>query len=69
MIAYFNLAASLFIMVMQTCLFVQSWRVNRLIKRNLRNQDEQIRILRARIHMLEQVSAARVIPFPREGRA
>jgi hypothetical protein len=69
MIAYVNLAASLIIVVMQIWLVVQSGRLQRLIKRSLRNQDEQIRILRARIHMLEQATAARIIPFPREGRA
>jgi hypothetical protein len=69
MVIYYNLAVSYVILVFQIYLLVQSGRLQRLIKRNLRNQDEQIRILRARIHMLEQATAARVIPFPREGRA
>jgi hypothetical protein len=69
MIAYFNLATSWAVLALQISILFLAWKTQRMIKRSTRNQDEQIRILRARIHMLEQVSAAHVIPFPREGRA
>jgi hypothetical protein len=69
MVIYYNLAVSYVILVLQIIILVQSWKTQRVIKRSTRNQDEQIRILRARIHMLEVATAARVIPFPREGRA